>query len=71
MELKLHNKDQFTKAEGQDVKTIVVPGYIIVAVPHTENNSCQSHSSYHQHEPIVTDNYVETIAKFGEMLCIQ
>ena len=46
-------------------------GYITLAAFHMENNSHQSYSSHHQHEPIVTDNYVETIAiSFGGMLHI-
>ena len=48
---------QLTTADGQDVKTAVTKGaagYITVAVSHMGNNSCQSYSNHHQHEPDVT-----------------
>ena len=70
--LKSHNKRpyQLTIAEGQDVKIAVtkeVAGYITVAVPHFKrNNSCQTCSSHHKHELIVTDNNAKTIASYAE-----
>ena len=66
-----------TIADGQDVKTAVTKEvacrlHHTVAVFHMESNSHQSYSSHHQHEPIVTDTYVETIAiSSGGMLHIQ